>query len=276
MPFVVGAPRSGTTLLRLMLDAHPELAVPPETWFLRAAVGLRGRGTRLRDRLFELVTDFPTWDDMHLSRREFRRALDAVEPFDLADGVRAFYRLYAERQGKPRWGDKTPAYSAYLGAIERLLPEARFVHLIRDGRDVAVSVRPLWFAPGDDIRTLARDWRDRVRRARRLGRGCRHYLEVRYEDLVRTPRAELERLAAFLELPYDPAMERYHESGGARIAELETRRRADGSVVATREQRLAAAGRAASRLDPSRVERWREVLSADERGVFEHVAEPPR
>src|SRR5881394_462023 len=145
--FVVGVARSGTTLLRLMLDAHPDLAIPHETHFLPAVLALAGDADR--DELFRRVTEFETWPDLGLDAHDYRRAIEGVEPFDLATGVRVFYRLYAARFGKVRWGDKTPPYLGHLAAIERLLPEARFVHLIRDGRDVAVSLEPLWFAPSE-------------------------------------------------------------------------------------------------------------------------------
>ena len=96
MPFIVGVGRSGTTLLRLMLDAHPDLCIPPETGFIPAAAG----GSR--DQFFKIISQFETWKDFDLAEDEFLAALRCIEPFVLADGVRAFYRLYALRLGKSR------------------------------------------------------------------------------------------------------------------------------------------------------------------------------
>ena len=127
-----------------MLDAHRELAVPPETWFLRTLVE-DPRRFDSRRRLHAFVTGSPTWPDMRLDAEEYGQALRAIRPWSLAEGVRAFYGLCAARQGKPRAGDKTPDYLRYLDRIEALLPDARFVHVIRDGRDVAVSIRGLPF-----------------------------------------------------------------------------------------------------------------------------------
>ena len=118
----------------------------------------------------------------------FRAALQAIEPFTVADGLRAFYQLYAARFGKSRWGDKTPLYCMHVQSIAALLPEAHFVHIIRDGRDVALSLRPMWFAPGRDIETLAAHWRQCVTTGREQGSRCRHYLEVRYDQLVEDSR----------------------------------------------------------------------------------------
>src|SRR3990167_7570563 len=137
MPVIVGAPRSGTTLLRLMLDAHPDLAIPPETGFVVAASALDASTSDLRARFLDTVTAFPpqapNWEDFGLAREALAEAVQALEPFTVADGLRAFYRLYAQRLGKPRWGEKTPDYSLHIDAIAALLPEARFVHLILAG-----------------------------------------------------------------------------------------------------------------------------------------------
>jgi len=172
MPIVIGVPRSGTTLLRVMLDAHPEMSVPPETGFVLDAARMDRRAGGLRDRFVAMLTGYHTWRHMGVSEQALRARVEAIEPFDVAEGVRAFYRLYAERFGCARYGDKTPMYRAHMRELEELLPEARFIHIIRDGRDVALSVRGLAFAPGDDMATLARDWSDGVRNAREQGRGA--------------------------------------------------------------------------------------------------------
>lgn len=269
MPFVVGAPRSGTTLLRMMLDAHPDLCVPAETGFLSEVLGREMDA----DGLFRAVTGFVTWPDAHLDPGTFRAALAGLRPFTAADGVRAFYRLCAARFGKPRGGDKTPGYTGYLGAIRELLPEARFVHIIRDGRDVAASVRACWFRPGDAPEALARDWCGRVRMARVAGRGSPDYLEMRYEDLVRDPRPELERVCRFLDLRFDPAVlahDRHFRE--VRAADVRTAFGPDGAVLTTADERLARHRMLACPPDPGRIGRWREALSPSDAARFEAVA----
>ncbi len=210
LPMVVGVGRSGTTLLRLMLDAHPGLAIPAETGFLVPVAALAGSGDEAREELFRTATSFPNWPDLAVPVELFRAELDRLEPFTLTAGCRCFYHLYARLHGKPRAGDKTPPYALHLGAIHALLPEARFVHIVRDGRDVARSFRGLWFSPGDEIETLARTWRDTILTARRLAERVPHYLEVRYEDLIREPETVLRRVCAFAELPFHPATLDYH------------------------------------------------------------------
>ena len=155
VPFIVGVGRSGTTLLRLMLDAHPDLAIPGETHFLLDLLAQNENGPA-RDRIFRAMIEAPTWPNLAVSESTFKAALDEVEPFSVPDAIRTFYRLYAQRFGKDRWGDKTPPYRSCMTGIQQLLPEAYFIHIIRDGRDVALSYRGLWFGPGDGIEAQAR------------------------------------------------------------------------------------------------------------------------
>jgi hypothetical protein len=276
MPFIVGAPRSGTTLLRLMLDAHPELAIPPETGFLTLVPGLSGRGNVLRERFFQAVTTFPAsapaWDDFRLPAEELRARLGEIRPFRIAEGVRLFYRLYASRFSKTRWGDKTPLYSRHLPAIQKLLPEARFIHIVRDGRDAAVSLRERWFSPGRDIAVQAAFWRDHVMAARRDGRACRHFLEVRFEDLVRDPEPVLRRICGFIALELRPEMLRYPERAAQRLEEHGARHTADGAVLVSREERSRQQIYSQRPPDPAKIGVWRRELSAEEARRFEEIA----
>jgi hypothetical protein len=127
------------------------------------------------------------------------------------------YAVYAEGQGKPRWGDKTPMYMQNLRLLERLFPDALFVHLIRDGRDAALAFLSMpeglmtetWMHPRD-VTGFAAQWRTEIKAARRLGRRVgERYLEVRYEDLVSDVEGVLRRIAAFGRLPYEAAMADY-------------------------------------------------------------------
>jgi len=196
VPFIVGVGRSGTTLLRFMLDAHSELCIPPETGFLPGAAALLADEANARERFFALVTGFKTWGDFSVDSERFHDALSALEPFGVSAGVRAFYRTYAERHGKPRFGDKSPNYSTKLPVILAVLPEARFIHIIRDGRDVALSNRDVWFGKDKSVEQLVDIWRRRIAITRQLAAECPHYMELRYEDLVRDSETELRRVDA--------------------------------------------------------------------------------
>lgn len=171
----------------------------------------------------------PGWDDFQIPRAEFQQQLMEVNPFTVRAGLRLFYSTYSARFGKARWGDKTPGYCTRLKHIEAVLPEARFIHLVRDGRDVAVSLRQQWFSPGYDITGQAQHWRDNVRAARKQGATCRYYLEIAFEDLVRNPEAQLRRVCDFIELDFDPAMLCYQARASERLSEHRARCRANGN-----------------------------------------------
>lgn len=155
MPIVVGVPRSGTTLLRMMIDAHSVIAIPPETGFLPSLADLDPEQDASRTAL-DIITALHTWPDFGMDAVALRETLDRLSPITPADAARTFYRTYAARFKKHRWGDKTPTYGSSIDRIAALLPEARFIHIIRDGRDVMVSVRGLWFRPGDTVEACAK------------------------------------------------------------------------------------------------------------------------
>jgi hypothetical protein len=119
--------------------------------------------------------------------------------------VRAVFAAYGAVYGKPRYADKTPHYVSHLPLLTERFAEARFVHVVRDGRDVALSLLEVPWGP-DDLEGAAQHWRRRVLEGRAAGLGYERYRELRYEALVADPERELRALAAWLELPYDPAM----------------------------------------------------------------------
>ena len=261
-PFVVGAGRSGTTLLRLMLDAHPELAIPPETRFLPLALHAAEDADDDPGGAFvDAVTTYPHWGDFHVDDALLRTRIAAIAPFDAGAALRTMYRLYADRFGKPRWGDKTPHHVRRMDVIARLLPEARFVHIIRDGRDVTLSViqeRSLTgrAATADEV---ARRWARSIAAARRQAMELPHYLEVRYEDLVLDTVAVLRAVCDFVELPWRERMLAYHERSATRLAELVT---ADPGKAGSAEQRRSKHAWTARPPDASRIGRWRSELAA--------------
>jgi hypothetical protein len=272
MPFLIGAPRSGTTLLRFMLDAHPLLSIPPETGFLAAAAALPAGAEEAREKLFGLVTAYPpeapSWSDFGLDPGEFWDALLAIDPFDIPEGFRAFYRLYAARQCKPRYGDKTNDFCRHIPGIERILPESRFIHIIRDGRDAALSMRRQWVAPGRDMKTLALYWRMFVGSAREAGARTAAYMEVRYENLLLDPLSTLKSICAFVDLRFDPAMLQYWERTAERLKEHKTRYRVDGTIQVTHEQRVYQQRLTMQPPQASRIGCWKEEMTFSEQSEF--------
>jgi Sulfotransferase family len=217
---VLGVSRSGTTLLKQMLDRHPDLAIPTESYFLPQLWDRHGE----RPDREAFLADLPRLArlrDWNVSVDDVAERLPATPTFSAA--VQAIYRAYADARGKPRFGDKTPSYMQELDLLERAFPGARYAHLIRDGRDAALSFLALRRKPTFNLARprgvggFAVQWRREVERARRFGRerlGDR-YGELRYEDLVSDPEASLARLCGVLGLEFDPAMLAYHQEPDA-------------------------------------------------------------
>jgi len=289
-PFVVGVGRSGTTLLRLMLDAHPELAIPPETHFLPALIDLWSHHREpSADEQVATVQTHPGWRDFGLSEAELRASfaasVDSLPPGGTqttlgeeggaAAAIRAFYAAYAARHSKPRWGDKTPVYIESIATIgETLGTQARFIHLIRDGRDVAVSRGARAVKRGREA-TPARDeadtWKRRIEGARTQATRVDHYLELRYEDLIAHPEAALRRVCDHSELEFDPAMLDYHEHAEERLSELSDLP-GNGGKVRPGSERIAAHALTSEPPRADRIERWRTELDAAAIADYEEAA----
>ena len=203
-PMFVGCWRSGTTLLRSMFDSHRDFAVAHETNFIPAAIDrYRMRPFKWADYLITLASSrrYPGWGP---STSSLEQAAQAEEPRDLATAVRLTFRTYAAAHGKPLYGDKTPSHLPRLGDIATLLPETRFIHLIRDGRDVALALVAANFGP-NSIEEAALHWRSRVTAGRAFGEvvGPERYLEIKYETLVEAPAATAKVICTFLGADYD-------------------------------------------------------------------------
>ena len=208
---VLGVGRSGTTLLRVMLDRNSQLAIPYETFFVPQLAHRHGRRPQL-DKFVEDLGRLRTLYDWGITPEDVRPRLH--DGMTTREAIGAIFETYAERQGKTRWGDKTPLYMQQLPLLERLFPDARWVHLVRDGRDAALSFLELpagfsgktWAQPRTVAQFAAR-WRTEILAARRLGRHAGgRYLELRYEDLVADPELEVGRVCEHAALAWEPGM----------------------------------------------------------------------
>ena len=273
VPFVVGVGRSGTTMLRLMLDAHPELTIPPETHFVPDLIEMFETGEPSRDDVHKRLIDDRRWQDFHLDADELRGRIDAVEPFEIAPVLRGFYELYAEKEGKPRWGEKTPNYVDRMPQIAGVLPEARFIHLIRDGRDVAMSRIKRSLKNPPPMARVARNWKRRIKRAQRAGSKLDHYLELRYEDLILDTEAVLRQICEFIELPFDGSMLTYYERAEERMSEMaHDLKPVDGKPLRPGEERMQAHKMTQEPPSADAIGRWRKRMDAADLETFERVA----
>ena len=251
--FVVGGPRSGTTLLSAMLAAHSAFDCGPETHCL-------SRWSRLAGSERERILDPADWPErattfvcslslgkqpihpMYGLEREEVRAWLAVQPPSLAAMLESLTAQRAVRNGAPRWVEKTPRHLEVPELITETWPAARIVRIVRDPRDAAVSLTKVPFGTPSLLTNLsllarmneaAADWYREADAA----------LTVRYEDLVAMPERELHRICAFVGVDYEPAM-------------LDDRSGASGVAAAHEWWK----GDATGPLDRSRSGRWREEM----------------
>jgi hypothetical protein len=222
--FLIGFQRSGTTLLRVMLDSHPEVAVPLDTVGLWSRYSgrlaqynhLASRADRRRlvadlleeerIRLWEVALDPDRVLALSETGETGETTAAAGPDGRYAGVVAAFYQAYAEARGKRRWGDKDPGNMTRLPQLDAWFPGCRFVHIVRDGRDACLSQLRQTFGHQDPLR-CAEDWREQVFWVRTIGRllGPGRYHELRYEDLLAEPDQQLRALCRFLGLDYAAA-----------------------------------------------------------------------
>jgi Sulfotransferase family len=190
--FVVGCHRSGTTLLRLMLDSHPNISCGPETGFLGD----------FADRL----TGDRWWPQMRLYG--FPKAYWYERLATLFDSA---HSDYARRRGKSRWADKTPRYALALDHITQMFPTCQIVHVIRDGRDVVASHRDRW-GYLSAVKAVKK-WAVYVRSTRAAAATLPEdrYYEIRYEDLVSDTEGTMRKLLNYLGEPWDDSVIRYDD-----------------------------------------------------------------
>jgi len=221
--FVVGCPRSGTTLLQRMLDGHPQLAVANDTHFIPKAIGQVDPGVNppMTPELLQAVREYQRFPRLGLPEAAVDSAAENARTY--SQFVSALYAAFAQMHDKPLGGEKTPDYVRELPRLHALFPWAKIIHLVRDGRDVALSALEwarerkgpgrfeLWAA--QPVAVCALWWRWQVSTGRQDGanlpRDC--YREIQYEDLVSQPEESLRALADFLELPFSPRMVAFYE-----------------------------------------------------------------
>jgi hypothetical protein len=211
--FVVGCPRSGTTLLSTILHAHPRIAMPPETRFLLHVYQNREQYGDLRlaenrRLLARTITDnrWTRFVDLGLDPDRIVEAIVAGPP-TLGSALATVWREFARARGKARWGEKRPLYSRHVEVILRLFPDAQIIHVVRDARACVASLRRVPFWDGS-VAAAAAIWslseQDLRRNRARLAPDT--FYSLRYEDLIGEPQRTVQDLCAFLGEPFTPAM----------------------------------------------------------------------
>ncbi|HJT43770.1 MAG TPA: sulfotransferase [Rhizomicrobium sp.] len=204
--FIVGVPRSGTTLLRVLLDSHSQILGLPETPWV---CGAYGGSLSLRQLLVDLM-DGPYGIVRNIAGIERADVLSAGAGF-----LEALFAPALRARGKKEIAFKTPSDIPHLEFLTALLPQARYIHITRDGRDVALSQLSKKGSFFLELRGYRRfsyanvlqrwvDWEQKAHAV--LSRQGLRVFHLRYEDLIADPEGQMRRVLAFLNLPFEPAM----------------------------------------------------------------------
>ena len=209
--FILGVQRSGTTLLRLILNSHSYIAIPEEAAFLRPIIKKKYiyneiSGKDLK-RIYNYLKNSPHYALWNYDSSKFLNWLEMQHSISLKEFINNLYMSYAESEGKIIWGDKTPSLLRKVDLLYRLFPEAKFIHIVRDGRDVFDSRRRM-DSTKDNAAVMAIEWCYKIYKTER-------FLELlppsnkytlRYEDLLINPEETVKNLCGFMQVEYEPQM----------------------------------------------------------------------
>lgn len=228
--FIIGNPRSGTTLLRLMLNNHKNIVVPPEcgfaVWWYDNYKNWNQHLSQNKQHVESFIHDLSTsrkvetWNLDYATLGDFIQAKKPANYTELVSSVYIYFGISNQRTFQ-RWGDKNNFHIQYIDVLDNIFPNSLFIHIVRDGRDVACSYRKLKqkkfrskYAPNlpFDIAEIASEWTENIQMAVSQFQtiGCHRVCQVRYEDLVTASQVELTKLCEFLEEPYDEQMLNYY------------------------------------------------------------------
>lgn len=262
--FIVGAARSGTTLLQYMLRSHPDISLPTaESHFFipfykkRNSFGdlqqeqniqrLLAEIYQTRQSLFDNDVHGLQFDVKKLSRLFHQQKLTTIPQI-----IAGIFQQNAEAEGKKRWGDKTPYYILHLETILSMFPDAQIIHLIRDGRDCSLSMlERKWDLQIFNTYHAAYTWDKYVTAGKVFG--AKHpesYFEIHYEDILNQPEEAIKKLCAFLQIEFNDSVINFKKSNGSGKTSLLTKP-----------------------LQTNNQEKWKSKMSTKDINIFESLAQ---
>ncbi len=262
--FIIGLPRSGTTLMRMMLSSHPQLAIAPETNFLNSWMRIYGHLDPTRPRDFELfwskLTAGELFPSFGITPAGVRARIDGLGDPGFRGIFTAICQEYAARTGKARWGEKTPRHADYLDTLLQWFPAARVLYMQRDPRAVTSSILAKnWARSSRFPHVHARRWRRSMRGVlARAGQG--NVMLVSYEDLVADGESVLRRICDFIGEQYHPNMLARSDAALYRLYPDDEKTLRDLPVLKP--------------LNPASLYKWRDRLTPVQVAIIEHESEP--
>ena len=253
--FILGMNGSGTTMLADCLSNHPDLYIFP-------------RETRVLPYFFSKIESYGDLSELSV-RRKLADDIGKIDPFRIVNKhkpltlednelkdpgfsgvINSIFMHFAKASGKNRWGEKSPMHLQHISLLAKIFPHAKFLHIYRDGRDVAQSFNRRW--KKNPYRTIYR-WKEVLKFGRSQGLllGTTMFMEVKYEDLTEKPEQELKKICTFLNLEFHSAVCRTY-----------------GSMHS--ERHMDPAKRTSSIIQNS--EKWKEYFSTKQIAALENIA----
>jgi hypothetical protein len=209
--FILGVQRSGTTLLRLILNSHSHIAIPEEAEFLRPIIRKKYIYDKISGKDLKMIYNYlknsPHYALWNYDSSKFLNWLGKQSSVLLKEFINNLFMSYAESEGKIRWGDKTPSLFRKVDLLYQLFPEAKFIHIVRDGRDVFDSWRKM-DSTKDNVAIVALEWQYKLYKIENFLKILpeKNKYTIRYEDLLISPKETVLKICNFIKTEFEPQM----------------------------------------------------------------------
>lgn len=263
--FIVGVPRSGTTLLASILSTHSNIIIPNETEFIFHLRTVLEKNNNVEN-VIKWFTHYKRWMDFNIPEELLKKKLEKHYNLNIYNVLDDFYNCFVELSGKKRWGDKTPTYSKLLKSISRNWPYAYVIHIIRDGRAVANSFLKLNWGP-NNIKKAAELWKKNILKCRKDSKYIKYYYEIRFENLLSDFDNEIRDICNFINESFEEDMllfykkngvNRYNEMIKNKNINMNTRKEYHKNIIKP--------------IDKNIAEKWKSELSMNQIKKFQDVA----
>ncbi|MHA1381634.1 MAG: sulfotransferase family protein [Candidatus Helarchaeota archaeon] len=227
--FIIGSQRSGTTLLRLLLNSHSNVAVPTESTFLmpflrkRKILNSNPLPYNEKKRIIQYLSRNSQFSKWKISESVLTEKMG--NSLTMKELISILYETFALRYDKLICGDKSPTFIRKLGVISKTFPKAKFIHIVRDGRDTYLSLRKKKASGTNSVTLSAFEWYIKNNLIIRQMRNMKNqFLTIRYEDLIIDPKKELKRICNFLNISYENKMLEFWKQSNKFIANHHSRK----------------------------------------------------
>lgn len=224
--FIVGSGRSGSTLLRMILSSNSKISIPPETWVLIPLVAslplTKPLNEQQLDQALNIIFNHYRWPDFQIDELEFANKLKEMNAVRIADIMNTIYEYYLIREGKEIIGDKTPPYINIVGEINKIYPNAKIIHLVRDGHDVTMSFHDKGWG-GRLLYQNAQEWKNSIKMYNKIKKSdlSNQVITIDYESLVMKTEETIKVICDFIGVQYEQGMLEWAEKIKEKIPDRE-------------------------------------------------------